>query len=116
MKPSYIFYSTLVTLCNAQMNPRANDVSNELGMPSQPESLIESVQLQASSVVHNIQSAYSHAATAVPTGLIEDMQELFPTQNPTAGPSSDGASPDKASYFGLTLGLAVVAVFCSALG
>lgn len=85
-------------------------------MPSELESLIESVELKASSVIDNIHSAYSHAATAVPTDLLKDVGGLLPTQTPASDAAVDGAMSHKVSPFSLTLGLVIVAVACCALG
>jgi hypothetical protein len=116
MKPTLVFCPLLITLSNAQLNPRAENTLKELEMPSELESLIESVELQASSVVDNIHSAYSHVATAVPTDLLTDIGGLLPTQTPASDAAVDGAMSHKVSPFGLTLGLVIVAVACCALG
>ena len=84
MKSTLVFCPLLITLSNAQLNPRAENTLKELEMPSELESLIESVELKASSVIDNIHSAYSHAATAVPTDLLKDVGGLLPTQTPAS--------------------------------
>ncbi|KAF2846982.1 hypothetical protein T440DRAFT_521205 [Plenodomus tracheiphilus IPT5] len=110
MKPTRVFCPLLITLSNAQLNPRAENMLKELEMPSELESLIESVELKASSVIDNIHSAYSHAATAVPTDILKDVGGLLPTQTPASDAAVDVAMSYKAPCFALTLGLAVVAV------
>jgi hypothetical protein len=116
MTATYVLCHTLITLCGAQISPRADETPNVLRMPSELESLVGSVQLQASSAVNTIETAYSHAATVAPADVIEDMNRVLPIETPTSNPATDGAVLNKASYLGSTLGVAVVAVLCSALG
>lgn len=85
-------------------------------MPPELESLFDSMELKASSLVNNIHSAYNHAATAIPTGLLTGVSGLMPAQTPGSDAVFDGAMSHKASYFSLIYGLAVVVVVCCALG
>jgi hypothetical protein len=72
------------------------------------QSLIESVKLRASSVVGNIQSAFSSAATAIPTDLLSEVAGILPTEIPAQ--TTSGAISGTESYLGLTLAMAGAAV------
>jgi hypothetical protein len=114
MKPTLLFCALLIALSNAQLEPHVGNKLKELEMPHELESIIESVELQASSVIDNIHSAYSHAATAVPTDLLTQIDGLLPTQTPASDAKVDGAISHQVSYFSFTLGLVIVAtVHCT---
>lgn len=85
-------------------------------MPSEFKSLLESVELQASSVVNDLHSAYSHIATAVPTDPLTHIGGLLPTQTPDSEAAVNGAVSLRMGHSDLILGLVTVAVACCALG
>lgn len=116
MKPTLLLCPLLIALSNAQLNPRAENTLKELSLPPELESLIHSVELQASSVVDDIHSAYSHAATAVPTALLTGIGGLLPTYTPDPAAKVDGAMSHKAPYLSMSLGLVTVAMLGCALG
>ncbi|RYN16052.1 hypothetical protein AA0119_g13265 [Alternaria tenuissima] len=113
MKPTLVLCPLLIAIAHAERNSRAEDMPKELEML---ESLIESVELEASSVVNNIHSAYSLAATAIPTALPTGIYGLLPAQTGASNAAVDGAISGQASYFTLAIAFAVVAVVCCALG
>jgi hypothetical protein len=113
MKPTLFLCPLLIAIAHAKSKARAEDRPNELGTL---ESLIESVELEASSIAQNIHSAYSLAATAVPTDLLTDIGGLLPTQTPASDAAVDGAMSSQLSSFTVMIVLTFVAVVCCALG
>jgi len=107
MKPT-LFLCPLLTAIS-----RAEDKPNELEML---ESFIESVELEASAVAQNIHSAYSLAATAVPTDLLTEIGGLLPTRTPASDSAVDGTISSQLSCFTVMIVLAYVAAVCCALG
>ncbi|KAH8622853.1 hypothetical protein IG631_22602 [Alternaria alternata] len=116
MRPTLVLCPLLTALSNAQLDPRADNTRKELEMPPEFKSLLESVELQASSVVNDLHSAYSHIATAVPTDPLTDIGRLLPTQTPDANATANDAISSNMFHSVLVLGLVVVAVTCCALG
>ena len=113
MKPTLFLCPLLIAISHAKSNARAEDAQNELEML---DSLIQSVELEASSVAQSIHSAYSIAATAVPTDLPTDFGGLLPTHTSASDATVGGAMSGQVSYLSLTIVLAVVAIVCCALG
>jgi hypothetical protein len=102
MKPMLMSTFFWLTLAHAQINPRLDDVIKRIDIPPEFQSLIESVELRASSVVGHIQSAFSSAATAIPTELLSAVAGILPTP----AQSTSGAISGTESYLGLTLAMA----------
>jgi hypothetical protein len=102
MKPMLMSTFFWLTLAHAQINPRLDDVIKRIDIPPEFQSLIESVELRASSVVGHIQSAFSSAATAIPTDLLSAVAGILPTP----AQSTSGAISGTESYLGLTLAMA----------
>jgi malate/lactate dehydrogenase len=84
-KPMLMSSLFMFTSAYAQINPRLDDVIKGIDIPHEYQSLIESVELRASSVVGNMQSAFSSAAsaaTAIPTDLLSEVAGILPTETP----------------------------------
>ena len=116
MRPALVLCPLLTALSNAQRDPGADNRLDELEMSSEFKSLLESVELQASSAVNDLHSAYSHVATAVPTDPLTHIGWLLPTQIPDLKAAVNGATSLRTGHSDLILGLVTIAVACSVLG
>ncbi|EMD86761.1 hypothetical protein COCC4DRAFT_143586 [Bipolaris maydis ATCC 48331] len=116
MKHTIVLCSLLIALSNAQLTTHSGNAPKRLELPPELESLIKSVELQASSVVDSLQSVYSEAATAAPTALLTGISGLLPTHTPNPAAESSQPVSQKIPYFSMTIGLVIATAVCCALG
>lgn len=108
MKLNYIIASLPITLTNAQASNFFTDKVEAFEIPSEVQSLINSVELQASSAVYELKSVLNDAVSAIPPDVFTQARELLPAK--TSKVSTSGASPTMDASLGLARGVVGAAV------
>ncbi|KAF9729777.1 hypothetical protein PMIN06_008649 [Paraphaeosphaeria minitans] len=90
MRCNFLFISVLFAVTNAEISLHSTDLPNLPAIPSELQSLINSVELRASSAAGQINSIVSNAATAVPTQLLSKAIDILPVE--TSKISASGAA------------------------
>jgi hypothetical protein len=91
MKVLRICATLLFTVFNVYASLSLDDIQGVFQNASEFQSLVGSIEAQASSAVGEIKSVFKGAATAIPPDLISRVGDFLPAQ--TAEMSSSGAAP-----------------------
>jgi hypothetical protein len=110
MKLLRICTALLFTASNVYAGLSLDDIQGVFENASEFQSLVASIEAQASSAVGEIKSAFSGAATAIPPNLISRVGGLLPAE--TTKTSTSGATPTAGVRSELVSGMFGLAVGC----
>jgi hypothetical protein len=108
MKLLRIGTALLFTASTVYCGLSLDDIQGVFDNASEFQSLVASIESQASSAVGEIKSVFNGAATAIPQDLISRVGEFLPAE--TAKTSSSGATPTagaRSEFVYLVFGVAV---------
>jgi hypothetical protein len=108
MKFLRICTALLFTASNVYAGLSLDDIQGVFKNASEFQSLVASIEAQASSAVGEIKSAFSGAATAIPPNLLSRVGDFLPAE--TAKMSSSGATPTAGVRSEFVYGMLAVAV------
>ncbi|KAH8710273.1 hypothetical protein GQ44DRAFT_731142 [Phaeosphaeriaceae sp. PMI808] len=108
MKLNFIFAPLLFTLSDAQTSARLADMSEVFRVPSELQSLINSVESQASSAASEIKPVFSSAATVIPPELLSKARDILPVETPSE--SISGGTSNMGAGLSLANGVVAAAV------